>query len=110
MVVALVTGPLAQQIAVLEECIETYIADICPSEQQMDAYVNAWRAALSAIERHVQDMETALREIAESEAGGNSYRTQIAFATYLQQTARAALPASGTRNPRNRVAREKGTE
>ena len=85
-------------------------------------------AALSVIERHVQDMETAiLRHVTQGDVtpywssahlcNGKcpdldmpDVRDPECLACLAMDFSRAALPASGTRNPRNRVAREKGTE
>jgi hypothetical protein len=110
-----VTGPLAPLFAQLEQAVEDAFRielDECCTGPKYEASLKQQRderlAALSVIERHVQDMEKALR-------GGVRIASQ-----YLDTdrgdldgwvdsatTVLAALPASGA--PEG-VAREKGTE
>jgi hypothetical protein len=101
-----VTGPLAHQFAQLEQAVEDAFRielDECCTGPKYEASLKQQRderlAALSVIERHVQDMEKALVEllvVAQTDdpwlIGGKRYRE-------LLENARAALSA-----------REKGTE
>ena len=125
------TGPLAQQFAQVREGLGDGCAFACGCEDPGNPQrcIHAERfAALSSIERHVQDMETAiLRHVTQGDVtpywssahlcNGKcpdldmpDVRDPECLACLAMDFSRAALPASGTRNPRNRVAREKGTE
>jgi len=93
-----VTGPLAQQFAQVRSKLWTASA-WTTREEVREEHRDAALAALSVIERHVQDMEKALVEllvVAQTDdpwlIGGKRYRE-------LLENARAALPA-----------REKGEE
>jgi hypothetical protein len=108
-----VTGPLAPLFAQLEQAVEDAFRielDECCTGPKYEASLKQQRderlAALSAIERHVQDMHVGLVE-AEDEL--RKYATGVPLVT-LRHRIRdvlAALPASGA--PEG-VAREKGTE
>jgi len=80
----LVTGPLAQQFASL------WMAIGCAHPVTSDEHdaVEAAPAALSAIERHVQDMEKALSEIE-----SKPYRAEEVIARFQHRRWGAALPA-----------------
>lgn len=124
------SGPLAQQIAQVWEALQ-------PLGSNGTQRANG-RAALSAIERHVQDMEKAIGEALESLATGPA-RDGYAYSILnrLAAPSRAATPTQSGASPegndgdagaastpalsvsgtqtaanagRNRVAREKGTE
>ena len=105
-------SPLAQQFARLHAALDRFVYDSSDRE-----WLTESRAALSVIEQwatdvalHVQDMETALERIAKGYHLEDHDYTGACGGRCAQKMARAALSASGTRNPRNRVAREKGTQ
>jgi hypothetical protein len=85
----LVTGPLAQQIAKVREWLPES-AEVLPMDER-----NPF-AALAAIERHVQDMESAIEEWA-FDQGYDSLSSESIVVDIRNRA--AALPA-----------REKGTE
>ena len=93
------TGPLAQQFAQVREAMEEAYSGLIRGKQLEDA-----SRALSAIERHVQEMEMALERIVETaeprewETPGHPMNEWTKREPVLR-IARAALPA-----------REKGTE
>ena len=84
------TGPLAQQFARLWEALAAHQSDDMglSGRYYQQAKHHAYEAALSAIERHVQDMENALAEIA-----GHSVFEAHASGITMRNIARAALSA-----------------
>lgn len=52
-------------LATLNDAIETYVADVCPDEKQIAAYVNGWRSAHKRVEAEIARLQGGLRLLAE---------------------------------------------
>jgi len=97
-------GPLAQQFAQVREAFMVASFDGLTGEQQ--AAAEAGYAALSAIERHVTDMEKALREIERdmegvlrAQAVVDAPMSASELPRRVRDKARAALPAREKATP-----------
>lgn len=84
------TGPLAQEFAQVRETLALHnsmaLSGEQPSSRSVESLVDSL-AALSVIERHVHDMEKALRQFADLGPDTDLYLTDV------RDIARAALPA-----------------